>query len=65
MFLHLGVFAKCSFIRGISTYTQVEIAVLGRSIVIDYLKEGLYTPQLGVWNLGPRMKLGVYFKNSL
>ena len=32
----------------------------------DYLlKEGLYTPPLGVWNLGPSMKFGVYFNNSL
>ena len=32
---------------------------------IDYLKKGLDTPPLGVWNLGPSMKKGVYFKNSL
>ena len=25
------------------------------------LKEGLRAAMLGVWNLGPRMKLGVYF----
>ena len=35
------------------------------NLVIDYLKEGLDTPLLGVWNLDPSMKLGVYFKNSL
>ena len=29
---------------------------------IYYLKEGQYTPPLGVWNLGPRIKLGVYLK---
>ena len=33
--------------------------------VIDYLKKGLGTAMLGVWNLGPSMKMGVYFKNSL
>ena len=31
--------------------------------IIDYLKgEGLHTAMLGVWNLGPRIKLGVCFK---
>ena len=30
--------------------------------IIDYLKEGLDTPPLSVWNFGPSMKLGVYFK---
>ena len=29
------------------------------------VKEGLNTAMLGVWNLGPRMKLGIYFINSL
>ena len=29
------------------------------------LKEWLDTAMLGVWNLGPSMKMGVYFKNSL
>ena len=32
------------------------------SAPIDYLRDGLDTPQLGVSNLGPSMKLGVYFK---
>ena len=32
---------------------------------LDYLKKGLDTAMLGVWNLGPSMKMGVYFKNSL
>ena len=31
---------------------------------IDYLKEGLDTPPVGVWNLGPNMKLGVYLKQN-
>ena len=30
-------------------------------LTINYLKEGLHTAMLGVWNLGTRMKLGVYF----
>ena len=33
--------------------------------IIDYLKKGLGTAMLGVWNLGPSMKMGVYFKHSL
>ena len=49
--------------EGINYRKFIIVDVLSLVSGIDYLKEGLDTPPLGVWNFGPRMKLGVYFKN--
>ena len=46
-------------------YSKMLTLSRDNPLILDYLKEGLDTAMLGVWILGPSIKLGVYFKNLL